>query len=150
MLHAALIALYPFFGGLPSVHPASPLAPSRVEPAGTRVISVVEISGPDASNPDAPVELEQIETPDADPDLPALDDRPDARFPDRYRSASERLRAGQGDPRLWRELDPSVGTPTPEEVARLRLLTQIEAMNDSALIEAERARAATDWDVHGR
>lgn len=35
--------------------------------------------------------------------------------------------------------------PTPEEVARLLLLTALESMNDSAMIEAERAQRFTDW-----
>ena len=47
---------------------------------------------------------------------------------------------------FWAEpLDESIGQPTDEEMARLRLLTAIESLSDSAMIEAERERRATDW-----
>lgn len=143
-LHLLLVALYPFFGPGGSDGVAPPLPPDAFEPAGTEVIQLVELTTGESGTPDDPVETETPDLPTVDADVPDFSDTR-TRFPDRYRSPAERLRAGQGDPRLWQGLDPSVGEPTVEEVARLRLLTAIESMNDSALIAAERAARATDW-----
>ena len=144
VLHIVLVALYPFFARDLRDGPAATFLPEPSEPGGTQVLRVIEIAADPADSPDDPLELEQPNEVEIAPETVDLSDT-ESRFPDRYRSATDRLRAGQGDPRLWRPLDPSMTEPTPEEVARLLLLTAIESMNDSAMIVAERARRATDW-----
>ncbi|MGI9627050.1 MAG: hypothetical protein ACR2QM_09455 [Longimicrobiales bacterium] len=143
LLHAALIALYPFFGadfqnGALPTFTADPPAESGME-----VVRLSESETQEAGEPDDPVE---IETPEAEAEIEAPDlTDPNPRFLERYRSAVERLQAGNGDSRLWRPFDRSMTDPTPEEIAHLRLLTAIEAMSDSALMEAERDGRFTDW-----
>lgn len=144
LVHLALIALYPFFGPAGRDGAAPILPPDAAEPRGTQLLQIVELA-PGEVTPEEPVETTTPEVPDVAPETPDVEDRRPPALPDRYRSAAERLRPGSGDPRLWQPLDPSIGEPTPEEVARLRLLTAIESMSDSALAEAERAAAATDW-----
>ncbi|MDH3222701.1 MAG: hypothetical protein OEO23_03225 [Gemmatimonadota bacterium] len=143
-LHVLLIALYPFFGAAVRDGVFPGFLPEAADPSGTQVVQLVELAPDETGEPDTPVETIEPEAPEAEPEeLDLSDGRP--RFPERYRSTADRLRAGQGDPRLWGSLDPSVGEPTPEEVARLRMLTALESMNDSALAEFERQAQFTDW-----
>ncbi|NNF28513.1 MAG: hypothetical protein HKN73_14910 [Gemmatimonadetes bacterium] len=144
ILHVALVALYPFFGAAVRDGRVAPFFPEAAEPTGTRVIQIVEMAPEEAAEPDTPVETIEPEAPEAEADLPDFSED-GARFPERYRTTAERLRAGNGDPRLWRPLDPTLVEPTPDEVLRLRMLTALESMNDSALAELERQARFTDW-----
>lgn len=144
LLHAALVALYPFFGAAVRDGRVPALFPDVAEPEGTRVVQIVELAPDEAGDPDTPVETIEPDTPEAEADLPDFSEER-ARFPERYRTTADRLRAGAGDPRLWRPVDPALVEPTPDEVLRLRMLTALESMNDSALAELERQARFTDW-----
>ena len=144
LAHVLLVVVYSFSTG-PGDRPAVPVLPlPPVSSSGIEVVRILEIDGPLPVEPTDPTEIETPEDPDVAPELPSFED-PRLRFPERYRSAAERLRAGPVSPRLWRALDPAPIEPTPEEALELRLLAAIEAMNDSALAAAERERAALDW-----
>ncbi len=145
LVHVLLVVLYPFFSGR---RPASPLAhyrPPVREAEGIRVVRIVEVATPGAAAPGDPVELADVEEPEVVAEGPALADELRLRFPYPYSAAWERLRLGRGDTRLWVQVDPALAAPTPEQILELRLAVAIEAGNDSAAAEAERARRALDW-----
>ena len=144
VVHLLFVALYPFFGAAVRDGRLPAFFPEAVEPSGTQVIQLVELAETEAGDPDTPVETVQPDTPEADASVPDFSEDP-SRFPERYRSTADRLRAGGGDPRLWGSVDPALLEPTPDDVLRLRMLTALESMNDSALAELERQARFTDW-----
>ena len=144
LAHVLAVVVYSFStapAGSPALPPASPPLPS---PDGIEVVRLVEVEGQLPGDPTDPSEIETPDDPDVAPELQTFEDE-GPRFPGRYRSAAERLRAVIDDPRLLNVLDPGPIEPTPEEALELRILAAIEAMNDSATAEAARARAALDW-----
>jgi hypothetical protein len=85
---------------------------------------------------------------EGDPGEPAEEVETDVPLP-----AAERLRPRAGDLRLWAPPDPELNQLTEEEVMRLRLLSALESMADSAALAEELARQARDWtytDEEGR
>lgn len=153
LVHLLLIVLYPFFSGR---YPARSLVPYQEPPretGATQVIRIVEVSTPEAGDPDDPVELEPSERPEIDVEPPDFgEDLRIGRTP-RYLTAVERLRLGPTDRRLWRPVDPALAAPTPEQILNLEIAAAIETGNDSAAAAAERARRALDWthtDEDGR
>ena len=155
LAHILLIVLYPFFSG---PYPTRLLAPYQLpvrEAEGMRVVRIVEVATPEADEPGNPVDMEQVVEPEVDTEVPGFEEelriRPRDLYP--YPPAWERLRLGQGDPRLWHPIDPALGAPTPDQILRLEIAAAIAAGNDSAAAEAERARQALDWthtDEDGR
>lgn len=145
LAHVLLVVLYPFFSGR---RPARPLAHHRPpvrEAEGIRVVRIVEVTTPEAAAPGDPFELADVEEPEVVAEGPALADELRLRSPYPFSAAWERLRLGRGDTRLWLPVDPALAAPTPEQILELRLAVAIEAGNDSAAAEAERARRALDW-----
>ena len=142
ILHVLIIAVYPFAG--PIFRGSDDFYPfSAVEPEGTPVIELVEIAPASPARPDDPLDLEDPGEPEANPEVPRFED-PQTPLGPRPRTAAERLRAGQGDPRLW-DLERDLIDPTPDQLLRLRLLAAIDAMNDSAAAEAQAMLDALDW-----
>ena len=145
LAHLLVIVLYPFFtapypGGLPIPFPPPP-AP---EAGGIQVVQIVEVVTPEAVDPTDPVEIEPPDAPEATPEVPDFEEEQRVQF-HRYLTAVERLRLGEGDPRLWRPIDPSLAAPTPQHVLEVRLAVAIRDGNDSIAAAIEAARALTDW-----
>ena len=151
LLHILPIVLYPFFSGPRPADRPAPFRPPVGEAEGMRVVRIVEVRTPevgDPGDPGDPVEVKGLEAPEVVAETPRFDDGLRIRFPEdphRYRAAWERLRLGRGDRRLWHPVDPSRAAPTSEQILALRVAAAIEAGNDSAAAEAERARRALDW-----
>lgn len=106
---------------------------------------IVEIDRGDPGNQDAPVEIVAPEPAAAAPEAPSFEEDARIRFERRLRPGAERLRAGQGDPRLWAPVAPDLVKPTPDEVLRMEVLFAVRAMEDSAMSEGEALRRAMDW-----
>ena len=145
LAHLLLIVLYPFFTapfptGLPTPFPPPP-AP---EPQGIQVVQIVEVVTPEAVDPIDPVEIESPDEPEEVPEVPDFEEEPPVQF-HRYLTAAERLRLSQGDPRLWRPIDPSLAAPTPEHLLETRLAIAIRNSNDSIAAAIEAELALTDW-----
>jgi hypothetical protein len=69
------------------------------------------------------------------------------------RTNAELLAPGASDLRLWAPVDPERAQPSEEEMMRLRLLWELEAISDSAALAEELARRALDWtytDAEGK
>lgn len=144
LAHVLGVVVYSFSTG-PAGPPASPtVAPPPASSGGIEVVRIVEIESQSPGDPTDPTEIDAPDEPDVVPELPTFEDE-GPRFPARYRSAAERLRAVIDDPRLLDALEPGPIEPTPHEALELRIMAAIEAMNDSATAEAARARAALDW-----
>lgn len=144
LAHVLAVVVYSF-STAPAARPALPaVAVPPVSPGGIEVVRLVEIDGQPPGDPSDPNEIEAPDEPDVVPEVPTFEDE-GPRFPERYRTAAERLRAVIVDPRLLDALEPGPIEPTPQEALELRILAAIEAMNDSATAEAARARAALDW-----
>ncbi|MCY4399433.1 MAG: hypothetical protein OXE96_08865 [Gemmatimonadetes bacterium] len=151
--HVLLVVIYPFFSArgpeLLDV-PALPAAPAA---EGMEVVRIVEVESVEVGDPDDPTLIQDPDEPAVTPEVPAFEVMPRVRFPGPYRSAAERLRIGEGDPRLWQPIDPALAAPSPQQLLELRLLALIEQSSDSALAEAERLAEAMDWthtDDEGR
>lgn len=143
LLHWAALSLYPT---LPDA-PASETDPSVRAALPLRALQAVRITetGPsDPSAEEAPVEIDAALPDGVVPETPAIDDLR-YRFLPAYEPAADRLRAGQGDPRLWTPIAPELIEPTPDEVLRMEIVASLAAMADSAATEAEARRRATDW-----
>lgn len=151
VIHLLAIALYPsFFSGIPEAGMqfggyAQPLAPQ-----GTELVNLVEI--PPDQDPDTPRPPEEPE-PEV-PVIPMEERRPGILAPPGVEApvvgpdaptAAERIRPKAEDLRYWAPIAPERTALTDEEVMRLRLIAELEAMNDSAALAAELARRATDW-----
>ncbi|MYA65135.1 MAG: hypothetical protein F4139_04795 [Gemmatimonadetes bacterium] len=153
LAHLLLIVLYPYFTvPYPRGAPVPVPPPPTPDAEGIQVLQIVEVVTPETAPPADPVE---IETPDevvADVEVPDFEEEPPVRFHE-YRSAVERLRLGEGDPRLWRPIDPARVAPTPEHLLETMLAYAIRESNDSIAAAIEAAMAATDWtrtDDEGR
>ncbi len=144
LAHAVLIVLYPFFSAIQPEPGVFPLLPDPPRAPGMRVLDIVELAAPEVGDPSDPTEIEDPSEPEVTPEAPSFEDR-SIRLPERYRSAAERLRVGEGDPRLWAPLDRSLVEPTPQQLLALRILAAVESSNDSAAAEAERLAEAMDW-----
>ena len=144
LAHVVAIVLYPFFSAIQPESGVFPLLPDPPPAPGMQVLDIVELAGPEVGDPSDPTEIEDPSEPEAAPEAPSLEDQT-IYMPERYRSAAERLRVGQGDPRLWAPLDPSLVEPTPQQLLELRILAAVESSNDSAAAEAERLAEAMDW-----
>ena len=145
LAHLLLIVLYPFFTapyptGLPVPFPPPP-AP---EPGGMQVVQIVEVITPEAVDPTEPVEIEPPDAPEETPEVPDFEEEQRVRF-HRYLTAAERLRLSEGDPRLWRPIDPSRAAPSPEHLLETRLAIAIRNSNDSIAAAIEAELALTDW-----
>lgn len=144
MAHLLGVVIYSF-STAPLTSPVRPVPPLPLpSPGGIEVVRIVEVDGSPPGDPSDPAEIESPQDPEVVPEVPTLE-ADFLRFPERYRSAAERLRAGPVSARLWRALDSEPIEPTPEEALELRLLAAIEEMNDSAAAQAERERAVLDW-----
>ena len=145
LAHLLLIVLYPFFTapyptGLPIPFPPPP-AP---EPGGMQVVQIVEVITPEAVDPTEPVEIEPPDAPEETPEVPDFEEEQRVQF-HRYLTAAERLRLREGDPRLWRPIDPSLAAPSPEHLLETRLAIAIRDSNDSIAAAIEAELALTDW-----
>ena len=145
LAHVLAVVIYPFFAGVRPDRPGGFIIPAVREVGGMRVLEIVEVTPAEVADPTDPVEIEDPETPDIAPEMPDIGDEFEVYIPGRYRSAAERLRIGNGDPRLWQPIDPALVAPTPDEILRLRLAVAIEEANDSAFAEAERLAQSLDW-----
>ena len=144
LAHGVVIVLYPFFSVVRPEVGVIPLLPPAPEAPGMRVLQIVEETQPEVGDPDDPTEIEDPVEPDVAPEARTFEDwRID--LPERYRSAAERLRVGEGDPRLWAPLDRELVEPTPDQLLTLRILAAVEASNDSAAAVAERLAQDMDW-----
>lgn len=144
-LHWAVLWFYPAFS---DARPDAGLARTDGVASPLRAIRAVRIAEIDPGDPigqDAPVEIVAPEPAGEAPETPSFDEDVRIRFEDRYRPGAERLRAGQGDPRLWTPIAPQLVQPTPEEVLRMEILFAIRAMGDSAVSEEEALQRAMDW-----
>ncbi len=153
LAHLLLVVLYPFLGGPRPEQAGVLVVPAVREVAGMRTVQIVEIPDAEVGDPSDPVEIEDPDQPDVDAEAPVFEEEFEVYIPGRYPSPGERLRIGEGDPRLWQPLDPELLAPTPHELLELRLAAAIEAANDSAFAEAERLATATDWthtDAEGK
>lgn len=145
LVHVLAVVIYPFFYGGSPDGPGTLIVPGVREVEGMRVLEIVEVTTPEVGDPSDPVEIAEPATPDVAPERPDIGDEFDVYVPGRYRSAAERLRIGEGDPRLWQPIDPALVAPTPDEILRIRLAAAIEEANDSAFAEAERLAQSMDW-----
>ena len=134
------------FSTAPAPDAPTPAArPPATAPGGTQVVRLVETGTSASGQPRDPVRIEDPDQPAVQLQAPVLEDDLPAWTPRRYSSAAERLRARAGDARLWMPMDPALVELTDHEILELELMIALEAMNDSAFAEAERARAALDW-----
>ena len=145
LAHFLAVMIYPFFAGERPDRPGGLIIPAVREVGGMRVVEIVEVTTPEVVDPNDPLEIEDPGPPDVTPEMPDVGDEFEIYVPGRYRSAAERLRIGEGDPRLWQPIDPAMVAPTPDEILRLRLAAAIEDANDSAFAEAERLAQSLDW-----
>lgn len=151
LLHLAFVLLYPILMARITPEPTATAPPGRpVRPPGIEILSIAEVPDPSDPSVEAPDELR--EEPEPEPETPTPEPtpaepaepagEPSAETP----SAAEVLRAPEeGDARLWRPVDSALAELTDEQRAKLRILWRLEAMNDSSLTAAERARRARDW-----
>lgn len=158
VLHLVAVYLYPrILDTIPEgIMPRGEAAQSYVS-GGTELVNLEEL--PETDEPEAPTEPTEPEAEEPAPRDPGgvfPGGDPSDSLPDEEAtglSAAERLRPRAGDLRLWAPIDPALTALTDEQVMRLRLIAELEAMGDSAAAAAERARAALDWtytDEEGR
>ena len=136
-------------GGLLEAPPegAPPLRTPLVAepPSGMRAVNLRAVAAntsPDAVTPPPPVPVRP------DPVAPTADllAEPVARVPADDRTAADRLAPRLVDPRLWRPMVLMPLEPSMDDV-RARVAAALELLSDSALADAERQIAATDWTV---
>jgi hypothetical protein len=163
VLHLVAIALYPSFSqGIPEWAPrfGGP-APLSV-PQGIELVNLEELpASPDAEiplpreepEPEMPVVTVEVAEPEVagppGPDRPAAFEA-EAEEP---LTAAERLRPRAGDLRLWAPVDPELARLSEEQIMRLMLIAELEALGDSMALAEELARQALDWthtDSEGR
>jgi len=120
-------------------------------PQGTELVNLLELPAEeDPETPETPEEVPQPEVPvipvEARPTGvvgPPVPEQPALGPPGP--TAAERIRPKEGDLRFWAPVSPERTALSREELMRLRLIAELEAMNDSAAVAAELARRATDW-----
>lgn len=149
-IHVAFLFIYPILMARITPDPAPPAPPGQaIRPSGMEVLEVAELPEPDAQEP-----VEIPEDPEEEPEPeraePTTEPTPTEPAPEgggeEPRSAAEILRPPtSGDPRIWSPVDSTLARLTDEQRAKLRFLWRLEALNDSAMTEAERARAAREW-----
>ena len=153
IIHVLAISLYPsFFSGIPQANQEFGGYIQPLIPQGTELVNIIELP--------ASQEAERPPPPEEEPPEEALPQTPPAGDPTGIvappglerpgegpegPTAAERIRPKAGDLRLWAPVDPERTALSREELMRLQLIAEIEAMNDSAAIAAELARRATDW-----
>jgi hypothetical protein len=152
VLHFLAIALYPsFFSGIPEASLESGDYVQLLGPEGTQLVNLLELpADPEPDTPPLPEEEPELEVPVFPVDIrptgvvapPGLE-RPPEGPPGP--TAAERIRPKAGDLRFWAPVDPERTALTREELMRLQLIAELEAMNDSAALAAELAARATDW-----
>lgn len=145
LVHLLSLVAYSFATAPAPGGPTLAAPPRAAAPGGTQVVRLAETGTAPSDEPLDPVRIEDPEQPDVQPQAPALEDDVSAWTPRRYTSAAERLRSRSGDARLWMPIDPALVELTDHEILELELMIALEAMNDSAVAQAERARAALDW-----
>lgn len=161
VIHLLAIALYPsFFAGIPEANMEAGGYLRPLIPEGTELVNLLEI--PEEEDSDAPPPPEE----EPDPLVPVVPvsvrpqglDAPSSALVDPNEgppgpTAAERIRPKAGDLRFWAPVDPERTALTREEVMRLQLIAELEAMNDSAALALELAGRATDWthtDAEGK
>lgn len=156
-IHFAAVLLYPVLMGRvrPETRAPGERAPARVFRA-TRAVRLVEIRG----EPEGPAPAEETPEPESKPaseraEEPATfpEEGPQGEAPEEPGpTAAERLRPGEGDPRIWRPVSPERTRLTDEERAELLLYGRLQALNDSLAAEGELG-PNVDWtftDGQGR
>lgn len=159
VLHLVAIALYPSFSqGVPEWvplfgGPALPTALQGIELVNLQELpATVEVELPvpaEEPEPERPADVAEVPAP-AGPPGP---DRPAEAEPEGGLTAAERLRPQAGDLRLWAPVDPERARLTEEQIMRLMLLAELQAMGDSMALAEELARQALDWtytDAEGK
>ncbi len=147
--HLILVALYPsFFSGIPEADMEAGGFVQTLTPTGTELVNLVELRAdqeppPPEEVPEAEVEVISVQVQPTGVVAPPGPEPPE--FGPPGPTAAERIRPKRGDLRYWAPVDPSRSAPTREEVMRLQLAAELEALNDSAAIAAELERRATDW-----
>jgi hypothetical protein len=151
VLHLLALALYPSFSqGIPEWLPLYGGPPRVTAPPGIELVNLaelppaaeVEVPVREDPEPERPEEVEE-EAPAA-PVLPGPE-RPGEAEDVEARSAAERLRLQEGDLRLWAPVNPDRLRLTDEQIARIILLAELEALGDSMALAEELARRGTDW-----
>lgn len=145
LAHLLGLVAYSFSTGPAPEGPMLAARPATATPGGTQIVRLLEVGSSLSTDPQDPVQIEDPEQPAVQPQAPVLEDGLPEWTPLRYRSAAERLRAGDGDARLWMPLDPGLVELTAHEILELEIKIALEAMSDSAAAQAERARMALDW-----
>ena len=141
-----LLALLAYSFGAPEPGgPTLAFRPPPAAPGGARVVRIVETGAPLSGEPEDPIRIDDPSEPAVEYQPPTLEGDPAPWTPRRYLSAAERLRSRPGDARLWMPIDPALVALSPHEILELEVKIALEAMNDSAVAAAERARAALDW-----
>ena len=152
VIHVLAIALYPsFFSGIPqaSMEFGGYLQP--LNPEGTELVNLIEL--PADQEPETPPVPEEEPDPEA-PVIP-VEARPQGYVaPPGFEqpvegppgpTAAERIRPKAGDLRFWAPVSPERTALSREELMRLQLIAELEALNETAALAAELAGRATDW-----
>ena len=149
VLHLVAIALYPSFSqGIPEWLPIYGGPPRLTAPPGIELVNLAEL--PPATEVEVPVRDEPERPVEAVEAAPAAPPPPGPERPGEVEaveglSAAERLRIQEGDLRLWAPVDPDRLRLTDEQIARIWLLAELEALGDSMALAEELARRGTDW-----
>jgi hypothetical protein len=151
VVHVVAIVLYPsFFSGIPAADSEYGGFLQPLIPPGTELVNLVELP-PDPEQDPMPPEEEP------DPEIPiipvqirptGIEAAPGLEPPTEGPlgpTAAERICPKPGDLRYWAPVAPERTALSREEVMRLQLAAELEAMNDSAAMAAELERRATDW-----
>jgi len=150
LVHLVALLLYPSF--MTSISETGRSLGAYLPPAlrGTELVNIVELPAeldPEAVppeevlEPDVPVIPLEVSDPGVE-GFPVLEEPPEAYTGP---TIAELLRPRAGDPRIWAPIDRELTQLSEEEVLRLLLAIEIEAMADSAATMEELARRATDW-----
>lgn len=151
-MHLILLALYPSFSqGIPewALLFGGPAAPSP--PQGTELVNLRELTPSQerevTTRQEEEPEVQEVAVEVARPGEagPPGPERPAEAEAEPGLSAAERLRARAGDLRLWAPVDPELSRLTEEQIMRLMLIAELEALGDSMALAEELARQATDW-----
>lgn len=146
-IHVLAVVLYPLmFDRIDASGPfvVPPSADGR--PQGSVVVRLLEIDEvPDTEQPEEPVELEDVETPEEEVGPPVFDAIPGIEVAPRGPTAAARLRPSLGDPRLWRSPPPEFFELTLEQREELILADRIGSWLDSVRAAEAAEEALTDW-----
>lgn len=146
VVHAVILLAYGSLARMPETRTIIvPVPPIRSEASGIRVLRVAEVAAPELGDPLDPEPIEAVEQPEVGVEAPELVDEGAAFIPRHYRSAAERLRLTEGDPRLWASVAPELLEASDEDILQARLAILIAEGNDSVLAEAEALARSMDW-----